>query len=54
MGIRLAQAVKAAIMAGGIRYLEWDDQVRVVKALKILEGLPDKYDEIKDREEKPK
>jgi hypothetical protein len=50
----MAQAVKLAIISGGIRHLEFADQMRVVKALQIIEGIPDKYDEIKDSKEKLK
>jgi hypothetical protein len=48
----MAQAVKLAIMRGGIRELEYPDQMRVVRALQILEAVPDKYDDIQPRPEK--
>ena len=48
----MAQAVKLAIIAGGIRDLEFNDQWLVVRALQIIEAIPDKYDEIKENDRK--
>jgi len=50
----MAQAVKLAIMAGGIRNLEFIDQMRVVRALQILEAVPDKFDDVLESKDKNK
>jgi hypothetical protein len=42
----MAQAVKLAILSGGIRNLDFQAQMRVFKALQILEAVPDKFDEV--------
>jgi hypothetical protein len=46
IGTKLAQAVKLAIQNGNIRDLTFEDQLRVVRALQILEAIPDKWDEV--------
>jgi hypothetical protein len=46
----MAQAVKLAIISGGIKNMEFQDQWLVVRALQIIEAVPDKYDEYKGKE----
>jgi hypothetical protein len=52
IGTKLAQAVKLAIQNGNIRDLTFEDQLRVVRALQILEAIPDKWDEVLKEEQK--
>lgn len=48
----LVRAVHLAIISGGTKDLEFEDQLRVAKAMQILAGLPDRFDEIKQSEDR--
>lgn len=42
----MVDAIKRAIIRGGVKDLERNDKILVIRALKILEILPDKFDQI--------